>query len=286
MLNIFQHIQSLFAKKNTSEDFIYSCFKDALDFRYNVFLDFIHANRVSYQARAICIEVSPTTIRFQLRDEHDYIPAKSMKLSCFFVLARHEKKLPCTFSSQVITTIKDENTIFIEIEMPTVVVHEQRRNNVRIPITESEIPNFQIWSGRETETLDNGERRNKFVWDMIDKQYVQLVDISAGGLLLTLSNECTLYPSIKLNTLFLCSGNFYSPHKPETSLLLIAKLKRFNNHESDKAVTLALQFVRWAQISEEGTSWINVSQDEGVSFLGSWLTPHLVKFTREQKVKD
>lgn len=286
MKNLFHRIKSFFAEKNTSEDFIYDCFKSALDFRYNVFLDFVHAKRVAYQTKATCVELSPTTIRFQLRNERDYIPAKSMELSCFFVHEKNEKKLPCTFSSHVITTIKKEDDIFVEVAMPTVVVHEQRRNNVRIPITESEIPNFQIWSGRETETLEEGERRNKFVWDIIEKDYVRLLDISAGGVMLSLSKNFSLYSTIKLNSLFLCSGNFYSPNKPETSLLLIAKLKRINNHEKDKTLLLGLQFMRWAQVTDEGTSWINVSDNEGVSFLGSWIAPHLVKFTRENKALE
>lgn len=285
MLNIFVLIKSLFAKKNSSQSFVASCFQEALDLRHSVFLDFYHAERVAYQAKVRCVEVTNTTLRFLFLHEKDYIPAKTMELSCFFVIVQNNKKVPCSFSTRVITSFKKEYGIIVEVEMPTSVEHKQRRNNARIPITINEIPNFQVCCGRDIETLEGNERRNKFIWDIIDKEHVELINISASGVMLTLSKEYELYSNVKLDSLFLCSGNFYSLNKPETSLLLIAKVKRLMDHDKDRRVALGLQFVRWAQVSEEGTSWIN-ADETGVSFLGSWIIPLVQRFVQAQKAVE
>ncbi len=298
MLNIYSRLKSLIVgNPKLPEEFITSAFADVKDLRYDLFLDFVHNDGILYQAKSTCLEFNQDIAHLYLRTEVDYLPAKGMKVECFFVLVKNKKRIPCSFLTKVVSSIKKHNAIYVDIVMPKEIVHKQRRNNVRVRVSASAIPNFKIWYG--VAVFDSEIQKSRMKWEAIDRENFELVDISAGGFMLNLVKKFPLLPTENdglslipdesekkpLETsdyekvLFLCTGNFYSQGKLGVEVALVSKVCRYHSPGKGRWDSFGLQFCRWAKITDDGVTWVD-ADEAGVSVVAQWIAPFMSKLGR------
>lgn len=286
MSNMLSHLKSLFSRADEEPNaFVISSFIDARDLRSDLFLDFMNTNdKVIYQTKARCVDLSNEIVRFYVNSKDGYLPSKNMKVSGFFVIPKNRKKRPFNFTTTVVESLKQDTSVYIDVALPQNMTHGQRRNNLRISLTKKEIPNFRLWASKEISCVDSeNNKKNKITWEPIEQEEFELIDISTSGILLSISKNSSLSPKLRKNFSLLCTGSFDIPQKTTTDIALVAKVCRITQHEKSNWHFVGLQFYRWAKVTEEGVTWINLDDDgSGIPFLGAWLVPLMVKFRKPQ----
>lgn len=200
-------------------------------------------------------------------------------LTAFFIIKQNNHKIPCNFTGTVVAALEKKTAVYVDIQMPIKLTHQQRRNNVRIPIKTADIPNFRLWTGK---TIFEESNENSITWRPILRESFEVIDISAGGMMLNILQDSSLAPKVRKNFTLLCTGNFYNPQKEEQNFALLAKICRVILNEKGTWMTIGLQFHKWARITDTQTEWITVD-DAGVSFLGTWLAPFKVRDSKAAK---
>ena len=278
MSNILSRLLSPFSSaQKKPQKIIMNYFSDIKDLRQSLFLDFIYQDNV-YQSKSQCLAFNGKIVRLALQS-NEYLPEKNMTVACFFMAQKDKKKLPCNFSTKVLGSLKKGSSIYIDIAMPKEITHQQRRKNLRVPLTKSEISNFKVWAGREIPKTENEDTtKNKITWDPIEQEDFKLVDISAGGIKLEIAKESLITPKLQKNFLFLITGSFDAQNKTN-ELAMVARVTRISRPKKDSWDILGLQFSRWTKITEEHVTWIP-TDDAGVSFLGTWLAMFMSKLAK------
>lgn len=287
MSKALSYLKALFLRtKKDPPESVVTAFVDAKDLRSDFYLDFMSTNgKIIHQARARCIALSKNLARLYFNSKDEYLPNKGMKVSGFFVVPKNKRKMPMTFISEVVESLIQDSSIYIDVALPQEITHGQRRNSVRIPITKIEIPNLKLWAGKEISSVDSeNNKKNKITWELVAQEEFGVVNISVGGILLSISKSSPLTHKIRKNFLFLCTGSFDIPQKPTTELALVARVRRITRLEGKNGDFVGLEFCRWAKITEENVKWITINdKGEGVAFLGTWLIPLIVKMNKPPK---
>ena len=279
MANILSRIkQHIFNTPENTQKTVEGYFLDIKDFNYDVFLDFMYGG-VTYQAKAKCTAIDSTTARLVLRTE-DALPKRDTNVAFFFMIKKGKRKTPCYFDAKVLDSKRTEELSYIDIGLPQEIKHGQRRQNLRVQIDSSKIPNFRVWAGKEIVSTDQGNnKKNKITWEPLGQEEFELVDISAGGIMIKVAKTAECTPRLRKDFKFLCTGSF---NEPPTELALVGKIMRLDIPEKGPWNIIGLKFWRWTKVTEGKVTWITVDES-GVSLLGGWLAAVMAQLAKYSK---
>lgn len=259
-----------FFKPNTPPDvFARNCLDYAKDIRCDIDLDFKHKMNVVYQAKTICVGMSSTVLRLFMRHQFSYQPYQGMPVNGYFTLRIQNKNYPCHFESVVLQTINRNDSIMVDLRLPQGIKHQQRRSNVRIPIKRNDIQNHKLWT--HTTDVSNFQQGTDVDWQPVTPNFYEIIDLSAGGTLITVPNNCPLFESITEGSLFFSTGTFHEGNKKKYNLAAVAIVLRKFETSSDQWYSFATRFVRWALRTESSYSWQTIDPDEGIPALAQWI---------------
>lgn len=276
------YLKSFFSRTPTdTQEFILNSLNSTKELDSNVFLDFMSADdKIFYQAKAKCIHFSEKIARFYFHSGIKDLPFKNAKVACFFILQKGNTEIPYSYISTVVEVEQQKTSVYIDVAIPTEITHTQRRETLRIPMTQEKNPTLRLWAEKERQnTTNNG--KDDTVWDPISQENFKLINISAGGLQINVPKRSFTAHQLRKNFAFMCTGSFEFPQKPTEELVLIAIVKRVGNPDETSWNSVGLKFHRWAKIEDGKTTWTDISEsDSGIAILGAWLVPSITKLNK------
>lgn len=259
-----------FESSTTPPDvFTRQCLDFAKDLRQDVYLDFKHKMNVVYQAKTVCVGMSTTVARFFMRHQSDYTPYQGMVLSGYFDLRIQGKTYPCQFDSVVLQTVTRNDSIIVDVRLPQQIRHQQRRNNVRIPIKRNDISNHKLWT--HNTQLDASVSKQHIEWAQFTPNFYEMIDMSAGGMLMTISDSSPLYETLNAGSLFFSTGTFHESVKRKYELGIVSTVLRKFDTSDNNWYSFGTRFVRWALCHNGNYNWQTVDPEDGVPPLAQWI---------------
>jgi c-di-GMP-binding flagellar brake protein YcgR len=241
----------------------------AKDSRAHIFMDFSMHNKVLFQLKGSCQEVEDDRMFIYLREEIEELPLAGMQVNVYFSLRSNRKPMPFNFTTTLLDTEQHNRDVFLVLDMPESMAHQQRRYNVRINVQKEDIDNFKIWFG--TPGKASAGESGKTHWTPMNPDHVEIYDISAGGMQIGISKESPIHPLLSRQSTFLISGTFFVKGKEASPLVMASNTVRLQ-HDSDLPFTvLGVSYQQWAKVSNEGLQWVNMTTQDGIAPLASWV---------------
>lgn len=274
-----------FRKPDLKKEEVRKSLSIAQEARVSFNLDFFLNKRLVMQMKGFCTDLRADSIRLYLRGEKNYLPPAGMQVHAYFTLREGRKSLPHDFLCELIRTEKVGDDIFLLLSMPTEMGHNQRRNNVRIPITKDDVPGFRLWFGKPVLSQD-GDGTVKLDWCPFALEHVDVFDISAGGVMLSVDPVSPLHPMLSMREMMLVGGDFGTKGACQ-QLLLAGSVVRVKPNEQLLPTVVGLRFKRWALRRDGKFHWMHLAAEDGVAPLGAWVF-HVIlsRGRRNQELKS
>jgi hypothetical protein len=242
----------------------------AMEMRVDFHMDFFHDNHVIYQHKGMCIQVEADQIKIYLRGDFNRLPPQGMEVHVYFSLHIERKTLPCDFSAKVISVVTENRDTFLVLTLPGDMGHNQRRYNVRIPISKQDIANFRVWYGKPSGVPGAvDDARRKIQWLPVPAEEVDVLDISAGGMHLGVAVTSPTLEFLARQELLLLNGEFDVKGKNLPPLAMVGPIVRLMRE--DAWARLGVQFRRWAMVRKGDLNWLPLGEQDGIAPLGSWV---------------
>jgi hypothetical protein len=256
----------------------------ARELRADFHLDFFLHNRVLFQKTGACAEVRQDSIKVYLRGDNENLPTVGMKVSVYFSLRIDRKTLPCDFVSEVMGSEREGKDSFLLLRIPTDMGHNQRRYNVRIPVTKEDIGNFRVWYGKP-EVGEDEAHNAKVQWVPFQPDHLDILDISAGGAHIGVTTSSPLLPLLSKGEMLLISGEFSLKGK-SVSLAMVGPIVRLVKDGKMPWARIGVHYRRWAQVKQGGLNWLPLNTQEGIAPLASWVFQTMLERYRVEKGMD
>lgn len=246
----------------------------AIETRADFNMDFFVHKRLAYQLKGACVETRADALKIYLRGGIEQPPAVGMELHVYFSLRIDRKSVPFDFSARVLSTEREGRDFFLWLNAPEELGHNQRRYNVRVPVSKEDIHDFQVWYGKPVavpETAGAGAEGTRVDWVPIAYQHAELLDLSAGGLQLVVAPDASVYPYLSPREVLLAKGTFALRDKGPQHLALVGSVVRMNKDKDATWANLGISFKRWGSAVDGRFVWRRLGEQEGVSPLASWV---------------
>lgn len=257
-------------KRDEKSGLIRDSISMAIEMRTDFHMDFFLDNRVVFQMKGACTNLGPDSMKVYLRGEVTRAPVPGMKVHVYFSLRVDRKTMPCDFNAEIINMEREGADQFLRLTIPDEMGHNQRRFNVRIPVSKSEIRNFRMWYGKPSAAPD-GARSSQVEWLPVLDEHFDIIDISAGGMHVGMTSASPILPFLSKNELILSTGEFEVKGKPVSTLSMVGMIIRIERDERLPWTRIGVNFRRWAVVRQGTLNWLPLTQQEGISPLGSWV---------------
>jgi hypothetical protein len=155
--------------------------------------------------------------------------------------------------------------------------HNQRRYNVRIPVSKRDIGNFRMWYGKLAGSPgDLHDPQRKMQWLPIPHEEVEIMDISAGGMHLGIASASSTLESLARRELLLLNGEFDVKGKNLPPLAIVGSIIRLLREDNHAWARLGVQFRRWAMVRKGELNWLPLGEQDGIAPLGSWVFQNIL----------
>lgn len=258
-----------FRKPDIKKEEVRKSLSTAQEARVSFNLDFFLNKRLVMQMKGLCTELRSDSIRLYLRGEKSYIPPAGLQVHAYFTLRDGRRNIPHDFLCELIRTEKVGDEVFLLLSMPLDMGHNQRRNNVRIPMTKEDVPAFRLWFGKPI-TAPEGDGTIKLDWLPFEAEHVDMYDISAGGAMLAIDHASPLHAMITMREMILLGGDFGTKGVSH-QLLLAGSVVRIKPDERKRPTLVGLRFKRWALRRDGKFHWMHLAPEDGVPPLGAWV---------------
>ena len=244
----------------------------AMEMRADFHMDFFHDKRLIYQYKGLCSQLEDGQIIIYLRSDFERLPLQGMEVHVYFSLRIGHKILPCDFLTQVTEVVAKKRETFLHLAVPQDMGHNQRRYNVRIPVTKRDIGNFRVWYAQPFGSSGSADIASKKVqWIAIPDEEVDVLDVSAGGMHIGVAANSSALSFLARRELLLINGEFDIKGKILPPLAMVGPIVRLLREESHAWARLGVQFRRWAMVRRGELNWLPLGEQDGIAPLGSWV---------------
>lgn len=263
-----------FRKTNEKAQAVRQTLALAIETRTDFNMDFFVHKRLAYQFKGACVEARSDAVKVYMRGSHEHLPPAGMEVHVYFSLRIDRKSVPFDFAARVLSTEREGRDAFLWLNAPEELGHNQRRYNVRVPVSKEEIRDFQVWYGKPLvktgeENAEGGGPRVR--WVPISLEHTELLDVSAGGLQLVVAPEASVYPYLSPREVLLAKGTFELRDKNPQQLAMVGAVVRMDKGEDRPLASLGVSFKRWATLVDGRFVWRHLAEQEGISPLAAWV---------------
>ncbi len=248
----------------------------AADLRADVHMDFFANQRFLFQMRGACVAVKPDSLRIYLRGGVEQLPAKSLRVHAYFILHVEQRELPCDFEADILDAAWEGKDPYLSLAMPGAMGHNQRRCNVRIPVCWQDVPGLRLWRAKK----ESGDVKD---WEPLPLEELELRDISAGGVQVSLASKSPLLPDLLHSEIMLTDGDFAIRGKSAPALNITGAIVRKSGEPAEPKTVLGIRFQSWAQTRGEALVWRSLRAEEGIPPLGAWVFQVILERSRGAK---
>lgn len=255
----------------------------AIEARADFNMDFFIHKRLAYQLKGACVETRPDALKVYLRGCMDHLPPAGMELHVYFSLRVDRKAMPFDFPARVLSTEREGRDSFLWLNVPGELGHNQRRYNVRVPVSKEDVRDFQVWYGKPVAGSGSGSagaEGPKMRWIPIDHSHTELMDLSAGGIQLVVAPDAAVYPLLSPREVLLAKGTFELRDKNVQQLAMVGSVVRMYKSEDAAWASLGISFKRWGSVVDGRFVWRTLGEQEGVSPLASWVFQRILNRRR------
>ncbi len=201
----------------------------------------------------------------------------------FFKTTAKRKASYYQFSSYVIDAQIRRNTFVLQLPVPATLEPGQKRSFVRVEPQKGAVLGLGLWPMSDRLPLPTSIHTMKqatFNFRPGKSEDVRVVNLSAGGMRLSMDKELKPFDTLDLSTgsqvLCLLVLRSNEGEMPLPFWLACTIVSFSENQEKNSPLFLGLRFTNWALMENGRTDivWFPIHKDRGVAPLASWVMRH------------